>query len=112
MQILPRDVLRLHGVATRREFEAGPGELTDALRKIGIGERRMKCAQRLAVNHQRDRDMVGTADAVEMVLDVAEDGDCRRRRSRRISWQTRIKPAACNFSRNGQSVRSTPRPMK
>jgi hypothetical protein len=42
MQILPRDVLRLHGVATRREFEAGPGELTDALRKIGIGERRMK----------------------------------------------------------------------
>jgi hypothetical protein len=31
------------------------------------------------VNDQRDRDMVGTADAVEMVLDIAEDGDCRRR---------------------------------
>jgi hypothetical protein len=28
----------------------------------------MKCPQRLAVNHQRDRDMVGSANAVEMVL--------------------------------------------
>jgi hypothetical protein len=33
------------------------------------------------MNYQRDRDMVGTADAVEMVLDVAEDeaGPCRDR---------------------------------
>ena len=32
----------------------------------------MECPQRLAVDHQRDGDIVGTADAVEMVLDVAE----------------------------------------
>ena len=40
--------------------------------KIGVGGSRMKCPQRLAVNHQRDRDMVGAADTVEMILDVAE----------------------------------------
>lgn len=33
----------------------------------------MECAQRLAVNHQRDRDMVGAADSIEMILDVADD---------------------------------------
>ena len=60
------------GVAADGEFEAGFGELADALRKIGIGGSRMKRPQRLAMNHQRDRDMVGTADTVEMILDVAE----------------------------------------
>src|SRR5689334_3448708 len=72
--------------ATFCEFEARPGELPDALRKIGIGGRRMKCPQRLAVNHQRDRDMVGTADAVEMVLSTlswARQASARRRRQRR-----------------------------
>lgn len=32
----------------------------------------MKRLQRLAVNHQRDGDVFGAADAVEMVLDVAD----------------------------------------
>ena len=33
----------------------------------------MKRPQRLAMNYQRDRDMLGTANTVEMVLDVACD---------------------------------------
>ena len=71
-QIVQRDILRRHGVAAGGKFETGFGELTDTLRKIGAGGGRMKRPQRLAVNHQRDRHMVGTADAIEMVLDVAE----------------------------------------
>jgi hypothetical protein len=40
--------------------------------QIGIGLRRTKRPQRGAMDHKRDRDIVGAADAIEMVLDVAD----------------------------------------
>jgi hypothetical protein len=48
------------------------GKLTDAPGQVGIRGGRVKGPQRRAVHHQRDGDVAGTADAVEMVLDVAE----------------------------------------
>ena len=40
--------------------------------QIGVAAERVKCPQRLAMNDQRDSDVIRSADAVEMVLDVAE----------------------------------------
>jgi alpha/beta superfamily hydrolase len=39
-----------YGVAAGGVFETGFGELTDALRKIGVRGRRMRRPQRLAMN--------------------------------------------------------------
>jgi len=70
-QISQPDILGFHGIAAGGELDSGPGELTNPPGKIEVCRRRMKRAQRLAVNHQRDRDMVGATDTIEMVLDVA-----------------------------------------
>ena len=65
-QVFQRNILRFHGVAACSEFKAGPGKLAEAPGRIGIGRCRMKCPQRLAMHHKCDRDVVGTADTVEM----------------------------------------------
>ena len=46
--------------------------MTDAPGHVGIDGSGMKRPQRLSTNHQRDRDVIGATDTVEMVLDVAE----------------------------------------
>ena len=72
-QILKRYFLRLHGVAAGGEFKPRFGERADPPGDIRICLSLMKGAQCLAVYDKRDGDVVGTADTVEMVLDVAED---------------------------------------
>src|ERR1700704_5078530 len=75
-QVFQRNVLRFHGVAACSELKAGPGKLAEAPGRIGIGRCRVKCPQRLAMHHKCDRDVVGTADTVEMVLNVTKnEGD-------------------------------------
>jgi hypothetical protein len=61
-QIGEADFLGLHGVAAGSNFNSGPGELADMFSQIGIGRGRVECPQRLAMNHQRDGDIVGPAD--------------------------------------------------
>ena len=71
-QIGEADFLGFHRVAAGGEFEAGFGELADMFGKIGVCLGGMEGPQRLAVNDQRDSDLVRSADAIEMVLDVAD----------------------------------------
>jgi hypothetical protein len=42
-------------------------------RQIGAGAGGMKRLQRRSMHHQRDGDMVGSANAVKMVLDIAHN---------------------------------------
>jgi hypothetical protein len=55
------------------KFNADFGELADMPAEIRVGRIRVKCPQRLAVHHKRDGDAVGPTDAVEMILNVADD---------------------------------------
>jgi len=59
------DILRFHRVTAGSQFEARLGELREPFRQIGIGGRRMKRSQRLAVDHQRDGEIVGATDAIK-----------------------------------------------
>jgi len=70
-QIAKRNILRFHGVAAGGKFNADFGELADMPAEIRVSRIRVKCPQRLAVHHKRDGDVVGPADAVEMILNVA-----------------------------------------
>jgi len=71
-QIRQGDVLRLHGVAAGGELEPGFGELADPGADVGERLEGVKCLQRRAVHHERDCDVIRPADAVEVILDVAE----------------------------------------
>src|SRR6478752_5748260 len=71
-EIRERDVLRLHRVAAGGELDAILGEIADALADVRVGLRPVKRLQRRPVDHQCDRHMVRTADAVDVVLDVAK----------------------------------------
>src|SRR3954454_11363660 len=62
-EIRERDVLRLHRVAAGGKLDAILGKITDALANVRVGLRRVKRLQCRAVDHQRDRHMVGAADA-------------------------------------------------
>lgn len=60
----------------------------------------MKRPQRLAVNHQRDGDVFGVADAVEMVLDVA-DHEVDLVEVGKVVQTTELAEAACLGGRAG-----------
>src|ERR1700739_1300686 len=70
-EVSKADLLGSHGVAAGGKLKSCLGKPADMLGEVGGSLRGLKCPQRRAVDDQRNRDVVGPANAVKMVLDVA-----------------------------------------
>src|SRR5882724_1037624 len=72
-QILQGDILRYHRVVAGVEFDSGLCKHADAVGDIPIGRFSMECPQSGAVHHEREGDVVRAADAIGVILHIAED---------------------------------------